>query len=138
MPEFVNNLLYVETNPVWMCHLFFLYSVVIFNSKLDHWLPLKKAVVKALSTHIPIFLKIKIFPSFLKKYTSPCSIFKLLFSPIHTKSPKWWKYDSIPYRTCTMLVVYDVWLMFDIIIFKNLCLHPSTCKQEACLRDNSS
>ena len=49
-----------------MCRLFFLYSVVIFNSKLDHWLPVKKAVVKALSTHIPMFLKTKDFSSFLK------------------------------------------------------------------------
>ena len=67
LPEFVINLLYVETNPVRMCRLFFLYSVVIFNSKLDHCLPLKKAVVKALSTHILIFLKMKIFFFIFKK-----------------------------------------------------------------------
>ena len=30
LPEFLNILLYVEANPVWMC----LYSAVIFNSKL--------------------------------------------------------------------------------------------------------
>ena len=35
LPEFLNILLYVEANPVWICR-YCLYSAVIFNSKLDY------------------------------------------------------------------------------------------------------
>ena len=38
---------------------------------------------------------------------SPRSIFES-FSPVHVKTLKRWKYDSIPYRACVMLVEYDV------------------------------
>ena len=38
---------------------------------------------------------------------SPRSIFES-FSPVHIKTLKRWKYDSIPYRACVMLVEYDV------------------------------
>ena len=37
--------------------------------------------------------------------------FHLLFeslSPVHTKTIKCWKYDSVLYKACVMLVVYDV------------------------------
>ena len=37
LPEFLNLLLYVEVNPVWMCPKC-LYSAVIFNSKLNYTL----------------------------------------------------------------------------------------------------
>ena len=110
--EFVNNLLYVETNPLWMCRLFFLYSVVIFNSKLDLCLPLKKAVVKALSTHIQIFLKMKIFSSFLKKYTSTCSIFKFnVFTHPH-KNSKTMEIRQHPLQN--MHNANSIWCLIDV------------------------
>ena len=43
-----------------------------------------------------------------KKGGSTRSVFES-FSPVHVKTLKRWKYDSIPYRACVMLVVYDVW-----------------------------
>ena len=40
---------------------------------------------------------------------SPRSIFES-FSPVHVKTLKRWKYDSIPYRACVMLVEYDLYM----------------------------
>ena len=28
-------------------------------------------------------------------------------------------------------MIYDVFMMYDIIVFENLCFRPSTCKQKA-------
>ena len=36
LPEFLNILLYIQANPVWMCRQC-LYSAVIFNSKLGYY-----------------------------------------------------------------------------------------------------
>ena len=56
-----------------------------------------------------LLLKTKIFfLRFQKKYASKCTIFES-FSPFHTKTLKQWKYDSITYGACAILVVYDVW-----------------------------
>ena len=56
-----------------------------------------------------LLLKTKIFFPFSKtKYASKCTIFES-FSLFHTKTPNQWKYDSITYGACAILVVYDVW-----------------------------
>ena len=39
---------------------------------------------------------------------STCGVFES-FSPVHTKTLKRWKYDSIPHRACVMLAAYDLW-----------------------------
>ena len=41
------------------------------------------------------------------KYASKCTIFES-FSLFHTKTLNQWKYDSITYGACAILVVYDV------------------------------
>ena len=41
------------------------------------------------------------------------------------KKQKLWKYDSIPYRACVILLVYDF------IVFENLRFRPSTRRREA-------
>ena len=43
-----------------------------------------------------------------KKYASTRGVFES-FSPVHTKTQKRWKNDSIRSWTCIMLEVYDVW-----------------------------
>ena len=41
--------------------------------------------------------------------------------------------DSIPYRPCVMLVhvVYDMYMIYEIIAFEKLLFHPSTRNREA-------
>ena len=51
---------------------------------------------KAPSIHIWIFLKTDIIFPFSKKYASTRSVFES-FSPVHMKTLKRWKYDSMPY-----------------------------------------
>ena len=46
--------------------------------------------------------------------------------PVHTKTLKRWKYDSIRHRACVILVVNDVWHH----CFENLRFRPSTRKRE--------
>ena len=50
-----------------------------------------------------------------------------MFSLLHTKTLKLWKYDSITYGACVMLVVYDVRYR----IWKALFFCPTTRKREA-------
>ena len=64
-------------------------SLDLFESSFPHW-------------------KRRIFSPFSQKYACTRSVFES-FSPVHTKTLKRWKYDTISYGTCVMLVVYDVW-----------------------------
>ena len=52
---------------------------------------------EALSTRIPFFLNTRPHVA----YSNPW--------PVHTKTLKRWKYDSIPHKACVILVVNDVW-----------------------------
>ena len=45
------------------------------------------------------FKKMRLFSLFSKKYVSTRSVFKSI-SPVHTRTFKRWKYDSIPNRAC--------------------------------------
>ena len=60
------------------------------------------------NTYPDIFENGDFFLRSKKKGGSSRSVFES-FSPVQVKTLKGWKYDSIPYRACVMLVVYDVW-----------------------------
>ena len=75
--------------------------MILLHIKARHTCIVVQPKLQARSTRIRIFLKTKIFFSVFKKNRVLES-----FSPVHTKTLKRWKYDSIPYRACAMLVEF--------------------------------
>ena len=66
------------------------------------------------------------------KTLSARSVFES-FRSVHTKTPKRWKYDSIPNGACVILVVYDV-RRYDIMVFENHRFRSSTRERWAILK----
>ena len=61
-------------------------------------------MIRALSTHIRIFLETKSFFRFRIKYASTRTSFESFYA-VHTKTLKRWKYECVPYKSCTFWCV---------------------------------
>ena len=61
-------------------------------------------MIRVLSTHIRIFLETKSFFRFRMKYASTRTSFES-FYVVHTKTLKRWKYECVPYKSCTFWCV---------------------------------
>ena len=116
---YLKQLLRIKLQVIWFRTIFvvaFIYIQLINSRKTVRWITAQKRTRQyrkllkssAPSTHIRIFFKTVTFFSVQKKGGSSRSVFES-FSPVQVKTLKGWKYDSIPYRACVMLVVYDVW-----------------------------